>query len=87
MAVGIYTIYKKKKMHVDLDRCCKEPAQGRVRLELAVRHEVRKTELLQVRSSTVSNKGPAVLLVFQASLVQCQGKKRILAYPGLSVLL
>lgn len=40
-------------------------------VELAGRHEVRKTELLQVTSSTVSNKGPAVLLVFRASLVQC----------------
>lgn len=55
---------------MDFDEC-KEPAQGRVRLELAGRHQVRKSELLQVRSSTASNKGPAVLLVFQASLVQC----------------
>lgn len=55
-------------MHLDE---CREPAQGRVRVELAGRHEVRKTELLLVRSSTVSNKGPAVLLAFQASLVQC----------------
>lgn len=69
MAVGIYTIYKSEKC-VDLDEC-KGPAQGRVRLELAGRHEVRKTELPQVRSSTISNKGPAVLSVFQASLVQC----------------
>lgn len=85
MAVGIYTIYKKKNPCVDLGGC-KEPARGRVRLELAVRHEVGKTELLQVRSSTVSNKGPAGLSVFQASLVQGQGK-RIPAYPGLSMLL
>lgn len=69
MAVGIYTIYRRKKC-VHLDEC-KEPAQGRVRVEWAGRHEVRKTELLQVRSSTVSHKGLAVLLVFQASLVQC----------------
>lgn len=75
MAVGIYTIYKKKKKCADLDGC-KEPAQGRVRLELAVRHDMRKTELLQIRSSTVSNKGPAVLSGFQASLVQCQGKRK-----------
>lgn len=74
MAVGIYTNLftrgKKKKTCVDLNEC-KEPAQGRVRVELAGRHEVRKTELLQVTSSTVSYKGPAVLLVFRASLVQC----------------
>lgn len=72
MAVGIYTdlFTRGKKKCVDFNEC-KEPAQGRVRLELAGRHEVRKTELLQVRSSTASNKGPAVLLVFQASLVQC----------------
>lgn len=38
-------------------------------------NEVRKTELLQVRSSTVSHKGPAELLAFLASLVQCYRKR------------
>lgn len=84
MAVGIYTTYKIKKC-VDLDEC-KEPAQGRVRLELAGRHEVRKTEVLQVRSSTLSNKGPAVLS-FSSFTGSVLVKKRIQAYPVLSVLL
>lgn len=69
MAVGINTIYRRKKC-VHLDEC-KEPAQGRVRVEWAGAHEVRNPELLQVRSSTVSHKGPAVLSALQASLVQC----------------
>lgn len=72
-------------MCVALDEC-KEPAQGRVRLELARRHEVRKTQLLQVRSATISNKGPAVLR-FSSFTSSVLGKKGILAYPVLSVLL
>lgn len=70
-------------MHLDE---CKEPAQGRVWVEWAGRHEVRKTELLQVRSSTVSHKEPAVLS-FSSFTSSMLGKKRILAYPVLSMLL